>query len=263
MKNMNFALLVLMTLIILLPSTLPSNASAQNSSDTESSSEPYELDKKSSDFISAYVSEIQQESKNSSDLQIRISVLTIAASASGVIAGIFIQQRWNQRVMVRRSKKSIMQEIKENHMLLLPLEISKTLWSQIPKKIQDELLEIEKESGDKSEIVRYAKKDQTHIDFSNMYFDTSAFDSVVSAGYFVYFEDEIRRDISTLYGRIKKQNQVRDYLVALQDDFFSNGDESKSRTDLFFDIACYHHEFLTKLQTDIVRIFVGLEKNLT
>lgn len=105
----------------------------------------------------------------------------------------------------------------------------------------------------------YVRSKQT-VDFSNIVFDTYAFQSIIHSGLLTYFDEDIQARLAQLYSRFDGHNESLTYRSHLQTEFFLYGRpqtfnnylEERERYDLF----------LTETEGEIKQLFTGVEQSL-
>jgi len=172
---------------------------------------------------------------NFSIIQLYIGGLAVVLPLVATIGVYWHQQRKNKLELIHHSRDSIQNELQSN------------------KK------ELEVNEDTISYVIDHNNK-ELKIEFTNSYLDTTAFDGIVGAG-FVYFNVALQYEITMLYGRIKKHNELLTYIDHFEDLFFLNGKNSERKKQWGKAVLRYH-ESLTSLDSEIQERIKIVEKAL-
>lgn len=184
------------------------------------------------------LSKIIELLENSTSIFFQRMLITMILAAISIIATIALywyKDKKDQKQVIERSKRSIKKEIEENKIGL-----------------QNEAFLV-------SYVKKYKTKDDFHVNFSNYYFDTTAFDSIVHSGYFVRIDEKMQHDFTSLYHRIKKHNDVIDRLDEYEDVFFLN-EKNESRKQQWSKAVMKYHKYLTELDLEIKNLVREIER---
>ena len=176
--------------------------------------------------------------ENSTSIFFQRMLIAMSLTAISIVATISLywyKEKKDQKQAIERSKRAIKKEIEENKIGL-----------------QDEKFLI-------SYLKKYQNKNDLHVNFSNYYFDTTAFDSIVHSGYFVRIDENMQHDFTSLYHRIKKHNDVIDHLDEYEDNFFLNG-KNKERKVQWGKAVMKYHKYLTELDLEIKNMIIEIDK---
>lgn len=93
------------------------------------------------------------------------------------------------------------------------------------------------------------------VNYTNVYLDSDAYDSVRFSGSFTHFSSETQHTLTMLYGRIRKRNEMITYAEHLEDTFFMDSrDDEKERKEKWFKTVTKHDMLITRYESEVVRL---------
>jgi hypothetical protein len=101
------------------------------------------------------------------------------------------------------------------------------------------------------------------VDYSNVFFETYAYQSIIHSGLLTYFKEDIQARLAQLYSRIDRHNTNLDYRTHLETEFRLFGRREKEENWLLFSEQGEQYDlFLTKTDGDIRNLFPDVEQSL-
>lgn len=113
--------------------------------------------------------------------------------------------------------------------------------------------------GDERLFFSYVRSRQT-VDYSNIVFDTYAFQSVIHSGLLTYFDEDIQARLAQLYSRFDGHNESLTFRSHLQTEFFLYG--SKRTFNNYLEERERYDLFLTETDGEIKQLSPGVEQSL-
>jgi hypothetical protein len=98
------------------------------------------------------------------------------------------------------------------------------------------------------------------VDYSNVFFETYAYQSIIHSGLLTYFEEDIQARLAQLYSRIDRHNTYLDYRTHLETEFRLFG--RREKVEDWPEQGEQYDLFLTITDGDIRNLFPAVEQSL-
>jgi hypothetical protein len=180
------------------------------------------------------ISKLEEVSQRISETAVYQTIQIIVATvAIAVIIGVYWHQQSSSRKdSIRRACDTILKELEENQTAL---------------------------TTEKHKRITYTTSKGEKLNYTNAFFDTDAYDSVLHSGLFTHFSADTRHKLSLFYSRIKSHNELLDYTNRYEDNFFLNDDSEERKQRWQQEIERYDL-LLTKWESEAIKLLDEVEK---